>query len=576
MEHRRISRAGQDDVPRQDTAALSRLAFDGRSPAVAEMRQRYLDAIHIPAAVVVRQDGAIVTVARNKAFERFTNGPFPEDMVSLVDAIRAFLDKGADKEDCEWQQPGVGGRHFRVHLSLLPSIDSAEDRLMVSLVDRTAEVETARSLRAEMLLDSLTGLPNRLAFDEAISAAIEADQGEESFAVLAIDLARFSRINECIGGLAGDELILTVARRLISTLRTGDMLARMAGDEFSVLLRLNDGPGDALHAARRLQAALSAPIRLSELEIRIDCAIGCALWSDRSPTSADLLRNAQVALKRAKASGKIEVYQPGEVNLVRRRFSLETDLRRAIENDGLSLAFQPLVDLESDAVSGFEALARWDHPEHGAIPPTEFIAVAEDSGLIVPLGRWALDAAARTLKSWDVQVGRTLPIRLCVNMSPVQIARDTVSEAVISTLAAHGVNGDRLTLELTESSIVADPERANRVLQQLHELGCRVAMDDFGTGYSSLAYLQRLPIDILKIDRSFVTDMHENRDSVAIIRAILSLARALGMSTTAEGIETIEAVRTLTALGCTTGQGYHFAKPLSSQDALDYFRSRNA
>jgi diguanylate cyclase (GGDEF)-like protein len=447
---------------------------------------------------------------------------------------------------------------------------------MVTLVDRTAEVETARSLRAEMLLDSLTGLPNRLAFDEAISAAIEADCGGESFAVLAIDLARFSRINECIGGLAGDELILTVARRLVSALRTGDMLARMAGDEFGVLLRLREGPGDALHAARRLQVALSTPIRLSELEIRIDCAIGCALWSDRTPTSADLLRNAQVALKRAKGSGKIEVYQPGEVNLVRRRFSLETDLRRAIENDGLSLAFQPLVDLESDAVSGFEALARWNHPDHGAVSPTEFIAVAEDSGLIVPLGRWALDAAARTLAGWDAEAGMTLPIRLCVNVSPVQIARDTIADAVISTLATHKVDGDRLTLEITESSIIADPERANRVLHALHELGCRVAMDDFGTGYSSLAYLQRLPIDILKIDRSFVTNMHENRDSVAIIRAILSLARALGMSTTAEGIETIEAVRTLTALGCTTGQGYYFARPLAADAALDYFRLRSA
>jgi EAL domain-containing protein (putative c-di-GMP-specific phosphodiesterase class I) len=343
-----------------------------------------------------------------------------------------------------------------------------------------------------------------------------------------------------------------------------------------VLLRGIEQPDDALIAARGLQAALAAPIRLSDLEIRVDCAIGGALWSDRRSASSDLLRNAQVALKRGKASGQVEIYQPGEVNLIRRRFSLETDLRRAIENDELTLAFQPLIDLETDAVSGFEALARWNHPDHGPVSPAEFISVAEDSGLIVPLGRWALDAAARTLVEWDRSAGASLPIRLCVNVSPVQIARDTIVSAVGSTLSAHGVDGDRLTLELTESSIVADPERANRVLHALHEIGCRVAMDDFGTGYSSLAYLQRLPIDILKIDRSFVTDMHENRDSVAIIRAILSLARALGMSTTAEGIETIQAARTLAALGCTTGQGYHFARPLGATAALDYFRARSA
>ncbi|WP_404713115.1 putative bifunctional diguanylate cyclase/phosphodiesterase [Sphingomonas sp. MMS24-J13] len=577
MDHGTISRAGVARALQSEGSPLSCVIAEGLDPDQLALRQLYLDAIHIPAAIMARDGATTVSLARNRSFERIISGPWMADTRPLDEAVLAFLAAGKQKHVGDWHQPGVGGRHYRVHLSRLPSAGVFPEQAMLSLVDRTAEIETARSLRAEMQLDSLTGLPNRLAFNEAVADAVDEDGAVDGFAVLAVDLVRFSRVNECVGSLAGDELIVTVAHRLMQVLRPGDLLARMAGDEFGVLIRLVDGPGDALHAARRLQAELASPIRLSDLEIRIDCAIGCALWSDRAPTSADMLRNAQVALKRAKTSGRIEVYQSGEVNLIHRRFSLETDLRRAIENDELSMAFQPLVDLETNAVSGFEALARWTHPDHGPIPPTEFIAVAEDSRLIVPLGRWALDAAVRTLADWDRRSGEALPIRMCVNMSPVQIARDDIGEAVVSTLSARGIDGRRLTLELTERSIVVDPERASRVLRMMHEIGCCVAMDDFGTGYSSLAYLQRLPIDILKIDRSFVTDMLENRNSVAIIRAILSLARELGMATTAEGIETVEAARTLAALGCTTGQGYHFARPLAADAALDYFcRNRAA
>jgi diguanylate cyclase (GGDEF)-like protein len=543
----------------------------------AGARQRYLDAIHIPAAVVVLEDHQPKIFACNQPFRRLGGEDADTDQAQgLVSAVRAFLEGDQDKQDVEWQQSGIGGRSFRLHLSRLPHHGAHERRAMVSLVDRTAEVETARSLRAEMLHDSLTGLPNRLAFGEAIDEAIEADGPDGGFAILAVDLNRFSRINECIGALAGDELIITVARRLVSALRQGDMLARMAGDEFGVLLRRIEGVDDVINAAMRLQAALSTPIRLSELEIRIDCSIGGAVWDQRIHGSGDLLRNGQVALKRAKQSGRVEMFRQGEVNHARRRFSLETELRRAIDQDRLSLAFQPLIHLQTGTVSGFEALARWDHPDQGQISPAEFISVAEESGLIVPLGRWALDATARTLAEWDRSHGGPLPLKLCVNVSPVQLARDTVHEAVKATLDHNRIGGQRMTLELTESSIVADPERANRVLSAIHDLGCRVAMDDFGTGYSSLAYLQKLPIDILKIDRSFVTDMHENSDSVAIIRAILSLARTLGMSTTAEGIESAEAERTLANLGCDTGQGYYFARPLDADAALDFYRARKA
>ena len=576
MQHSRINREKGVGAARRSPGGLTCVVSDGLEPAQAEARQRYLDAIHIPAAVVAMEGDQLTAIARNQTFVGIAQGRTGRDLGQLVSLVRAFLISGAHQHDCAWEEPGVGGRHFRVHLTRLPSYGHHDERAMLSLVDRTAEVETQRSLRAEMLLDTLTGLPNRLAFEEAIDRAINDGAEQDGFAVLSVDLVRFSRINECIGALAGDELILTVARRLVSALRAGDLLARLAGDEFGVLMRVSDGLEDALHAARRLQHALASPVRLSDLEIRIDCAIGCASWNDRTPTSGDLMRNAQVALKRAKASGRVEIYQPGEVSLARRRFSLESDLRRAIERDELSLAFQPLVHLESGVVSGFEALARWNHETLGAISPVEFISVAEESGLIVPLGRWAMNAAAQTLLDWDRQTGMTLPLQFCVNVSPVQLARDALFDMVASTLRAHGLGGERITLELTESAIVADPESARRVLHGLHDLGCRVAMDDFGTGYSSLAQLQKLPIDVLKIDRSLVTDMHDDRDSVAIIRAILSLAQALGMSTTAEGIETAQAGRTLQALGCTTGQGYYYARPLASADALAYFLANRA
>jgi diguanylate cyclase (GGDEF)-like protein len=511
----------------------------------------------------------------NRAFDRLMHGGrFTASHAVILAETATFLLDTADQHAFAIEEPGAGGRHFQVHLARLPAMAFDPERAMITLVDRTVEVQAERSLRAEMSHDSLTGLPNRLAFIDAIDAEIAA--GGSGFAVLAIDLIRFSRVNECIGAMAGDELIITVARRLMSALRAGDMLARMAGDEFGVLIRRVDGPDGAEQAARRLQGALSSPIKLAELDIRIDCAIGCALWDERSPSAVELMRNAQVALKRAKLSHRAEIYRYGEVTAARRRFSLETELRRAIDAGQLKLAFQPLIDFESGGVSGFEALARWDHPDEGPIQPSEFIAVAEESGLIVPLGRWALDSALRTLAGWETALGETLPLKIAVNVSPVQLTRDSVADAVEQTLRATGMSGDRLTLELTESAIVGDPERAKRVLDALQSLDCRIAMDDFGTGYSSLSYLQKLPIDILKIDQSFVGAMLEDRDSIAIVRAILGLADALGMETTAEGVEDVETARMLAALGCTTGQGYHFSMPLPPEKALAFYQECQA
>jgi diguanylate cyclase (GGDEF)-like protein len=467
---------------------------------------------------------------------------------------------------------GVAARFYQLKLAPLPT-HGAIRRALLSVVDRTAEVQAERTLRAEMLRDSLTGLPNRLAFTEVIEAAGREAASDAGHAVLVVDMLRFSRINESMGSLAGDELLITFARRLISALRAGDSLARTGGNEFGIVVALRRGTGDALKAASRIQDAMNAPFRLSELEIKVDCAIGLALMQP-GQDAEELFRNAQFAVKQAKASGRPEVYEPKEASLARRRFSIETELRRALESDQLSMSYQPLVDLKTGEVSGFEALARWQHPDRGEISPTEFIPVAEESGLILHLGRWAMDKAATTLAGWDEEVGRLLPFNVAVNLSAIQVARDDITAIVGGALRSSGLTGDRLTLELTESAIVQDPRRATRVFDALKALDARVAMDDFGTGYSSLAYLQRLPIDVLKIDRSFVSGMMMDPDSVAIVRAVLSLADALGMSTTAEGVESRELATTLAALGCVSGQGFFFARPLGVDEALPFWRSR--
>ena len=388
-------------------------------------------------------------------------------------------------------------------------------------------------------------------------------------------MTRFSRVNECMGAIAGDELLITFARRLVSALRPSDMLARISGDEFGVLLRLDRGLPDAMRAAERIKAVLTLPFRLSELEIRVDCAIGCAILSQSVSSADEILRNAQFALKNAKRTGITQIYEPAQAQAVRRRFSIETELRVAIESGQLELAYQPLIELNSGRVAGFEALARWEL-DGEPIAPSEFIPVAEESGLIVQLGRWALDTATQTLADWDRKIGARLPISVNVNLSPVQISRDDVAAAVSGALSASGIDGARLTLELTEGAIIQDPERVARALKSLQRFDVKIAMDDFGSGYTSLASLQLLPIDILKIDQRFVSGMLADGDSAAIVDAILSLARALGMETTAEGIETGPLADALLGKGCTYGQGFHYSRALPADDALAYWLDRSA
>lgn len=537
-----------------------------------------LDLLPVPAVALTLEGGKFQFRALNRPFRMAGLGTVAAEspLIRLLGTqLRRFLESDEIQHEIAWQfGEEVDCRYFRV-LFARRATHRGTGSCLVTLVDQTSELRTEHSLRREMATDSLTGLPNRAGFSDALEATITADNAE-GFAVLVVNLDRFSRINACMGGLAGDELLISVARRLKGALRGRDILSRMGGDEFGVLLTLDDGPGDALHVAKRIQAALATPFRLSAFEIRVDCSIGIALGADNRGEPEDLIRHAQFAVKRAKKSGRTEVYHIRAFDIAREQFSIETELRHAIENGDMTLAFQPICNLGTGQITSFEALARWTNEEGVALSPNEFIPVAEESGLIIPLGRWAMEEAARTLAAWDVAAGGDCGVKVAVNLSAIQLQRDRIPDMVQAALEKHAVSGTRLTLELTESAIVSDPDRISRTMMALKDLGATLAMDDFGTGYSNLAYLQKLPIDLLKIDRSFVSGMLADRDKIAIVRAVLSLAQALGMQTTAEGIETNELAQTLAALGCTYGQGYLFARPLEQAEAYSLLAAARA
>ena len=536
-------------------------------PVEPDLFERDLELIPIPTVQVVRDGAGFAFLAFNRAYRLAGLGVIADrsPMLALLGSrIDAFLRSTDMRSDFDWSIGQViDSRYYRV--TIARPTPMLRDRCQIAFIDLTAQIHTERSLRREMTTDSLTGLPNR----EGFSDMIEAVQAERScHAVLVIDIDRFGRLNACLGGLAGDELLITVARRIKGVLRARDSLARIGGDEFGILMAADDDPAEANRLAERIRCALSAPFRLSDYEIGVECSIGIAYGNDAIDDVEELIRNAQFAVKRAKTGRQVESYQTQAFTLAREQFAMETALRRAIEERQLRLAFQPICDLASGAIVSFEALARWRDPQGVEHEPSNFIPVAEESGLIVPLGRWAMDEAARTLHWWDEACGGDCGMRIAVNLSAIQLQRDDIAPVVEAALIRHDLAGDRFVLELTESVIVTDPDRIAGIMHALKALGTTLAMDDFGTGYSNLAYLQKLPIDILKIDRSFVSGMLADRDKIAIVRAVLSLAQALGMRTTAEGIESNELAQTLAALGCTYGQGYLYARPLEASDAL--------
>jgi c-di-GMP phosphodiesterase Gmr len=566
-------------IIRRDIAELS--PFSPKLLKVAEpnpvdprLEFGWLASLPIAGAIFRLQADRVEYVLSNPKFDDLALGFEREaglDLGTLADRAFSMVASGRETHFECWQSPDpVNKRELEISIA---RFGADGNMILLSMVDRTAEATSRLNLRREMLSDSLTGFCNRTGFEEEIEVRIDAlaEAGSvQDYAIILFDLARFSRINESAGAMVGDELIITVARRLNSRIRSNEILCRLGGNEFALFVQLGGDCTDVSRIANRLMDAFATPCQLSSLEIQVDCAAAAAIGTVGDDDPMDTLRHAQIALKKAKISKSFELYTPGTVDTARRRFSMETDLRRALQMGELELHYQPLVDLDTGSLSGFEALARWHHPDLGAISPEDFIPVAEESGLIVPLGRWALQEAAKTIALWDSRLSGNQDFRISVNMSAVQIQRDDVVAAVDEALRGAGISGNRLTLELTESAFINDPVGAKHLLDNLKALDTNLAMDDFGTGYSNLAYLQQLPIDVLKIDRSFVSEMMVNKDKRAIVRTVLSLARALGMKTTAEGIESSEISEVLRRLGCSVGQGYYFARPMTGEAAYAF------
>jgi diguanylate cyclase (GGDEF)-like protein len=432
---------------------------------------------------------------------------------------------------------------------------------------RVAEREVLEEqLRHRAFYDSLTGLPNRALFLDRIDHALARGEGlGQELALLFIDLDRFKVVNDSLGHAAGDQLLVQVARRLRTCLRGSDTVARLGGDEFTILLEGPAAIADAVEAADRILTTLRAPFLFDGQEVFASASIGISGGTSIRQSGRDLLREADIALYRAKAAGRGGRYTLFEArmnHLPAEHLQLESDLHRAVERNELRVHYQPIFSLQDGRISGLEALVRWEHPDKGLVAPDNFIPLAEDTGLIVPIGKWVLDEACRQVHEWQLTYPGAEDLTISVNLSAVQLQDPSLLDDVEMALRTSGLDPERLTLEITESVVMQEPEATIFKLNALKNLGIKLAVDDFGTGYSSLAYLKRFPVDVLKIDRAFVSGLGQGDHDSAIVQTVISLARTLGLKTTAEGIEEYSQWARLKELGCDQGQGFVFSRPL--------------
>lgn len=449
-------------------------------------------------------------------------------------------------------------------ISLARDAQDRSLRLIFQLQDITDRKQAEERLAHDATHDVLTGLPNRAYFTEQLQRVIEESVARPKpyFAVLFLDADRFKVINDSLGHMVGDQLLIGIAERLKRCLRPKDLVARLGGDEFTVLLEDIQAPEEATLVAERIQKELSLPFNLADREVFTSASVGIALDAGYQQP-AEILRDADTAMYRAKLLGKAryQVFDPNMHFDVMNALEIETDLRRGVERNEFLIHYQPIMSLTNESLEGFEALVRWQHPERGLIAPDKFVDVAEETELIIPIGQRVLFEACRQIRQWQLKSADYAHLSVSVNLSCKQFQQPGLVAYVGRVLKETGLQPQFLNLEITESVVMDNIEAAVSTMKELHALGVRLSIDDFGTGYSSLSYLHRFPMDTLKIDRSFVSLLHENNENTEIVRTIVMLARNLGMSVVAEGVETRQQLRRLRLLGCGFGQGFFFCRP---------------
>jgi diguanylate cyclase (GGDEF)-like protein/PAS domain S-box-containing protein len=493
----------------------------------------------------------------------------PDDIPSAQGALGLVLRSVGGEQRIEFRVRHAD-RSWHVVEAITKNLlaDEYVNGVVVNYRDVTERRRLEEQLKHQAFHDSLTGLANRALFTDRVEHALaRLGRGPNSLAVLFIDLDDFKTVNDSLGHAAGDQLLVAVGRRLQVGLRPADTAARLGGDEFGVLLE-DVELVTAREIASRILQGLSEPFNVEGKNLSVQGSIGIAIRQGRNQTASELLRDADVAMYSAKERGKgrYELFEAGMQQAAVRRLQLKADLEGALERGQFTLRYQPLVALSSGEIRGVEALVRWEHPVRGMVMPAEFIGLAEESGLIVRLGRWVMNEACRQARAWQEEFPRRRALTMSVNLSVKQLQDPGLVDDVAACLGRSGLDPGLLTLEITESVLMRDTEFTMDALTRLKALGLRIAIDDFGTGYSSLSYLRQFPIDSLKIDRSFVTAIESGGEELALLSSIVALSRTLHLETVAEGVEQPTQAAELQALGSDLAQGYYFAQPLSAED----------
>ena len=503
----------------------------------------------------------------------------PDDRPPFRRHLDAHLTGATEHFEFEHRMRNSAGEYLWVLARGVAKKDETDKayRMAGSQTDITARKKAEHQLQHDALHDGLTGLANRVLFIDRLACALADLQRRATpeFAVLFFDLDRFKNINDSLGHTVGDKLLVGIARRLQHFLRPGDTVARLGGDEFAILIHRVEDASGAIHVADRIQEVLSMNFSIDGHDVMVTASIGIAHSSTGYTNPEEILRDSDIAMYRAKAEGKAryEVFDRDMHQSAVALLKLETELRRGVHRGDFLMNYQPIVSLEKGGIVGFEGLVRWQHPERGIVAPAQFIAIAEETGLIVPLGWWVLRESCRQTREWQAQFPSDPPLWISVNMSGKLFMKADMVDELLGILEETGLEPRSLRIEVTENVVMDHAELAVRNLMELRALGIQLSIDDFGTGYSSLSYLQRFHYDSLKIDRSFVSQLGRPGESRAIVETILNLANSLGIGVVAEGIETADQVDRLRRMQCSHGQGYWFSRPLTVPAAEELIAS---